>query len=1159
MGQATELIAGARAGAGEGDGDKSGGAVATSLRRALTALFALERLPANPCHWLCVRLRAHEDQSALWALGERGAAREVCDSVRAMSGAGAAEHLARTDGPNRDAMPSNTAYGLPHLAQATQAEGFRRVTAALHSLPDSLMPRSTKELGDFGVHSLVSVCAPSAFFRASVSSVAQAGADLPGQLELQVDMVVGGPNIGGALETYAAVIGSDVRDVHLSDVHLVRGVSLPAELQGIEELRPPLGEMSGTSSSMWRAEDVLSQPREFVAAVKRCASTKCRASLHCVVAVDAEAEDAAAAEAHDAIDGAGAGAPGRTMRYVVLTKHYVFHFRHSPQQRAASREETSAYVRHFANEPYEALFNGVFLDSGAATSYSRLFFRAHGMPFDMEHTSRVLNGLLDRLLHEHSVGAHLQAMQTLHLLTLLMRPVLDFEIDFADERGYTPPEILELEQLAEKVLGGIVCGLSGATSAFEALAYECVALQEVLAAEPTQYASARLGIASAQLASIAARARRIFCNAPVADFSGVAGLIDRTMAALEAPETLSTAPLSRTARQLGVVGDICEAAALTLAEALPRRCPAVARTVQLAGELRPKPPPPPVAVVELLGALVAASAHEQASRPTHSRDLIVDHAVMESLRLRASPPAVARPAVCLQYSIDHRLDDTLAEVHRAINTPPVPLNPFPSALRVLRARATEQEVPLIQPPSAAVEKFSNVLFQTSSGPVYGTRWRRWDHPSVAAVAAGVAERAGVESPAVFGTYAAVHAVHAEATLRAAALLGGALTQRCEWQAGAYSFEVAVGLSGDLSVGNCIETGAYPPAPGVAGTDSTMPMLQVHLEELHVCSGINMTQAARLFAEALMQRAEELQANTRHVVECVSTGAFSRGEEERERGEGSGSGGRRRDWAMSDMLASQRLRERCVEALAAEGAAGADVTLRIVARAGDGYAPLRVRCRLHLIGADPYYDLSAYSTVFLSPEDALLFLTMGRASGDPGAPVHRNAAAVALSHQMNACERRGDMLGVHRAMLRHICVTQDFARVGYASRVLRSHALEIRLMRATGRALARLAEVRDAVVQEKLEPGAAVTTLAAYAEGCALLLESPQCSVSFTGVRPRALWALASTRKQVGGAGMGSLRGEDSTALRRVNVWLKAVEYSVASALHDAVERTPLQL
>lgn len=1111
---------------------ESASEVRSILLRAISSLFSLPRLPGNPCHWLCVQLRAHEERSALWA-SRRG----LC-ATRPLGVQGAAAQLARAEG--RDAAQGNVAWGLPQLVGATEPQGLATVVCACQSLPEAAFPRSTKELGDYGVHSLLSLRAGvTAFFRGAgeLGRAAAAGTDFPGALETQVDMVVGGPNVGGALEAYAAVIGSDVRDLYMSEHHVLRGVSMPTELAGHEELRAPLGEMVGqASSSVWAPEEVMSQPRDFMAAVKRCASTKCRVTIHAVVAVNL---------AHgDAQQGARQG--GAAWRYVLLTKHHVFHFRYTPRQRASSREETAAYVRNFAGSPFEALYGGVFMDSGAATSYARLFARGHGLPLDDEHPKRVIDALQDRLLHESNVGAHLQVVQTAHLIALLESPVGGFELNRADENGYTPEEYVEAGVIVEELLSGTTAALNGGASAFEAIANECVALRVVLAAEPTQHAATRLGAARAQLRSIADRAQRIFINAPLADFSGVAGLVGRALRALRADETLVSAPLARTARQLAALGDICEAAALTLAEALPRRCKALARRIELARQLRPAPPPPPPAVVELLGALVASSVRTSSSASAQyaaATELDVGEAVKESRTRRTVPPAVAQPAVCMQYAVAHRLDDALAEVHRAVTTPPVPLNPFPCALRVIRARATAAEVPSVRQPARATEAFANELFQTASGPVYGARWDGWDSPAAAAEAAAVAAAAGVNTPAVYGTYAAVHAAHVEATLRAAALLGESLTVRRAWQMGAYAFEVAAGLSGDLSMGNALRTGERPPPPGSAGTRETMPMLQVHIEELHVCSGIDLRRAAELFAESLVARAEELQGGSKHIVESISTGGFSRGMGD--------TGEARKDWPLWDVSASARLRERCVAELAAQAVQGRDVTLRMVARAGRGYVPLRIRCRLHLIGGEPKYDPSAYSTVFLSPEDANLFLTMGRASGDPGAPVHRDAAAAALAEELETCRLRGDLLGVHRAMLKRCCVTQDFSRVGYAGRVLRSHALEIRLMRASGRALARLAEVRDDAVRRKLQPAAAVTTLAAYTEGCATLLESPQCSASFTGVRPRALWALAAARKQVGGAGMGALRTEDSVALRRVNVWLKACEYGIASALHDA--------
>ncbi len=62
------------------------------------------------------------------------------------------------------------------------------------------------------------------------------------------------------------------------------------------------------------------------------------------------------------------------------------------------------------------------------------------------------------------------------------------------------------------------------------------------------------------------------------------------------------------------------------------------------------------------------------------------------MRTGAVAERVAAEGVMLQYAVDSQLDLLLARVHDAVNSTPLPANPYPAVLHLLRAHAARLDL-----------------------------------------------------------------------------------------------------------------------------------------------------------------------------------------------------------------------------------------------------------------------------------------------------------------------------------------------------------------------------------------------------------------------------------------------------------------------------------
>lgn len=90
----------------------------------------------------------------------------------------------------------------------------------------------------------------------------------------------------------------------------------------------------------------------------------------------------------------------RSLRFEMGSKMYSFHFiaTQDPSQAAPAMVGTKSHVpetSHFCSGPYEALYEGYFLDPVAAKQYCALFTSSHKDPYSQQALEQNLEQLMN--------------------------------------------------------------------------------------------------------------------------------------------------------------------------------------------------------------------------------------------------------------------------------------------------------------------------------------------------------------------------------------------------------------------------------------------------------------------------------------------------------------------------------------------------------------------------------------------------------------------------------------------------------------------------------------------------------------------------------------------------------------------------------------------
>ncbi|KAG1662271.1 hypothetical protein FOA52_002160 [Chlamydomonas sp. UWO 241] len=268
-------------------------------------------------------------------------------------------------------------------------------------------------------------------------------------------------------------------------------------------------------------------------------------------------------------------------------------------------------------------------------------------------------------------------------------------------------------------------------------------------------------------------------------------------------------------------------------------------------------------------------------------DWVLDVQSLEQSQVRSGALAsrVASEGVMLQYAVDTHLDQLLGTVWLTITKPPMPLNPFPRLMNMIRSHAAKMEL-LREGMDDCLELLLNdvTLLQLPS-------WLYSARPSPNAmralrkattVGAGRVAPVDEESWVVYGSYCATALSDARALQALRGSLGDVLEPRT-WHAGGYEGEVIPSLVGDASLSNAMRLDDFPAwsaavRSGMLGSKrNILPAAFEHPrfytvegEEHHLVCGPRRKEAAEAFAREVVNGLHALheRASPAHVVHSL---------------------------------------------------------------------------------------------------------------------------------------------------------------------------------------------------------------------------------------------------------------------------------------------------
>ena len=328
------------------------GSSETKLRdavfEALRRLYSLPRMPTNPYFFVATALSAHSahgQRRSVWAVPDE----EVLEWM---------EEVALVDGTEWCKLDRfSDAWGLPHVLRCCDREGLTDLRALLRKFPPALFPKPER-VEDYDDPECTRVVCMS-LQDGCLHRRAWNGA--PARMGLRHDIIVDGPEMARALQTFVDTIVDTVEDVvAASEGHSVKGVLLK-----------PGGQMDTWANEdqrerrnqWWTVEKLRADRTGFDTAVKRATSSHHKVAMECTVRapvppvmLDGGYGTAAAAAAQR-------GGGSMIMHFSVRI-YFTFHFRIK-----APNKPVSPTAQHYATFPFEALYTGLFLEQAAADAY----------------------------------------------------------------------------------------------------------------------------------------------------------------------------------------------------------------------------------------------------------------------------------------------------------------------------------------------------------------------------------------------------------------------------------------------------------------------------------------------------------------------------------------------------------------------------------------------------------------------------------------------------------------------------------------------------------------------------------------------------------------------------------------------------------------------
>lgn len=319
------------------------------------------------------------------------------------------------------------------------------------------------------------------------------------------------------------------------------------------------------------------------------------------------------------------------------------------------------------------------------------------------------------------------------------------------------------------------------------------------------------------------------------------------------------------------------AAAVSLADALLDRCRDVSWAMQMFG----------LRQVDSVAARAALAKDESDVAPEWV--LEVDAVTEAQVRAGAVAERVATEGVMLQYAVDTKLDLCLSSIYEAVTKPPLPLNPYPRLLHILRAHAAKLDLFQEDMDDVREQLLNQLVLLEPASFMYAAQLpaassRRRKHAgSVLLRAPDTA--ADDDSLTVFGSYAAVTLCDCRSLQGLATSLGPLLSDR-QWQQGSYSADVLVALTGDAALSGALALSKADELQPQS-TSSRRPTGQnsnatwsahehprfycVEVEEHNHVEGPELAKATRMFAQGVIEHVLELHHRNQHIVQEVVVG------------------------------------------------------------------------------------------------------------------------------------------------------------------------------------------------------------------------------------------------------------------------------------------------
>ena len=335
------------------------GSSETKLRdavfEALRRLYSLPRMPTNPYFFVATALSAHSSQPAtgrsrsVWAVKDE----EVLEWM---------EEVALVDGTEWCKLDRfSDAWGLPHVLRCCDREGLTDLRALLRKFPPALYP-TTERVEDYDDPECTRVVCMSVQ-DGCLHRRAWNGA--PARVGLRHDIIVDGPEMARALQTFVDTIVDTVEDVaEASEGHSVKGVLLKPGTQADAWANEDQRERR---NQWWTVEKIRADRTGFDTAVKRATASHHKIAMEATVRapvppvmLDGGYGTAAAAAAQR-------GGGSMIMHFSVRC-YFTFHYRVK-----APNKPVSPTAQHYATLPFESLYTGLFLEQAAADAYASCY------------------------------------------------------------------------------------------------------------------------------------------------------------------------------------------------------------------------------------------------------------------------------------------------------------------------------------------------------------------------------------------------------------------------------------------------------------------------------------------------------------------------------------------------------------------------------------------------------------------------------------------------------------------------------------------------------------------------------------------------------------------------------------------------------------------